>query len=99
MASPRPLLSTAIFCEQCQKNTRFLPIPFAIALTGVSRSTVYNWMERGRIHWLELPSGRRLICEHSLLRDPSNSMQIPLPPPKNSPKLSNTVQFCKLTRS
>jgi len=95
MASPRSLLSTGIFCEQCQKNTRFLPIPFALALTGVSRSTVYNWMKRAHIHWLELPSGRRLICEHSLFRRPPNSVQVPVPRSKNSPKLSNSVQFCK----
>ena len=48
------LLSAAFFCEQCQKETRFLPLPSARALTGVSRSTIYSWMERDQVHWFVL---------------------------------------------
>ena len=53
-------------CEQCNKQTRFLHISFVVQAIGVSRSTVYYWMEHAWIHWMELPSGRRLICEESL---------------------------------
>ncbi len=35
-------------------------------MIGVSRSTIYYWMDRGWIHWRLLPSGRRVICMSSL---------------------------------
>ena len=62
------LLSARFFCHHCQKETHFLPIQFAVALTGVSRSTMYYWMDRRWIHWRELPSRRRIICKESLSR-------------------------------
>jgi predicted DNA-binding transcriptional regulator AlpA len=55
-------------CESCQKEVRFLPLRNATVTAGVCRSTIYYWMERGWIHWRELPSGRRLICLDSLSR-------------------------------
>jgi predicted site-specific integrase-resolvase len=54
------------FCEHCQKVTNFIPIRNTILIAGVSRSTLYYWMEHGWIHWRELPSGRRVICQESL---------------------------------
>ena len=66
--SQRSLLSVIYFCEHCQKETRFVPIYYALALTGKSRPTLYYWMKRSWIHWLEQPSGRRLICEQALVR-------------------------------
>ena len=39
MAFSRPLLSSAFFCEHCQKETKFLPLHSAVAMAGVSRST------------------------------------------------------------
>jgi hypothetical protein len=38
-----------------------MPIRSTILIAGVSRSTVYYWMDRAWIHWRELPSGRRVI--------------------------------------
>lgn len=64
------LLGTHYFCEHCGKETRFIPINFALALTGKSRPTLYKWMKRCWIHWLEQPSGVRLICEEQLVRKP-----------------------------
>jgi hypothetical protein len=54
------------FCKVCNKETRFVPIHLTRKITGVSRSTVYYWMDHRWIHWLELPSGRRVICQESL---------------------------------
>jgi predicted site-specific integrase-resolvase len=54
------------FCDRCRKETKFLAIHAARQVTGVSRSTVYYWMEHAWIHWRELPSGRRVICQESL---------------------------------
>ncbi len=57
-----------LFCETCQKESNFLPIYVATKIAGVSRSTMYYWLERGWVHWRVLPSGRRVICEASLSR-------------------------------
>jgi predicted site-specific integrase-resolvase len=54
------------FCASCKKDVNFLPIGTAFRLAAISRSTLYNWMEHGWIHWSELPSGHRLICRESL---------------------------------
>jgi hypothetical protein len=70
MSRSRSLLGTIVFCEHCQKETRFMPIHFAIQEIGVSRTTLYYWMQRELVHWLELPSGRPLICQQSLLQRP-----------------------------
>jgi len=48
------------FCEHCKKDTKFLPIRNTIQIAGISRSTLYYWMERAWIHWRELPSNRRV---------------------------------------
>jgi hypothetical protein len=57
---------SCFFCEQCKKETHFIPIHRAIQIAGVSRSTVYYWIEKGWVHWTHLPSHRRVICEQSL---------------------------------
>jgi predicted DNA-binding transcriptional regulator AlpA len=64
----RSMLGAFFFCEHCQKETKFLPIPFAVLLADVSRSTIYRWMDREWIHWRELPNSRRLICLESLIQ-------------------------------
>ena len=84
------LLSTPHFCDHCKKETKFLPVCTAIALTGVSRSTIYYWMEHQWIHWRELPSGRRLICEASLSR----------PVHEDSPPSSHHIEkYSKIARN
>jgi transcriptional regulator GlxA family with amidase domain len=60
------LLSAAFFCEQCQKETKFLPIHFALQITRVSESTVFHWMKRGWVHWRPVAGGNRLVCQDSL---------------------------------
>jgi predicted DNA-binding transcriptional regulator AlpA len=89
------LLSARFFCDHCQKETHFLPIHFAVALTGVSRSTMYYWMDRRWVHWRELPSRRRIICKESLSHQgrPEASFQFET----IRPKVSDSVQSRKLT--
>jgi len=60
------LTCTLFFCDQCVKETKFLPIHFAVATTGASRSSIYRWMDRDFIHYQELPNGHRMICLDSL---------------------------------
>jgi len=76
-------------CEHCRKETTFLPIHTAIRIAGVSRSTVYYWMEHAWIHWRELPSGRRVICQESLSHQ-ARSLDADLCAPKKI--LSETVR-------
>ena len=57
---------SCFFCEHCKKETHFVPIHRAITIAGVSRSTIRYWMQKGWVHCLELPSGRRVICVESL---------------------------------
>jgi predicted DNA-binding transcriptional regulator AlpA len=54
------------FCDRCQKETKFLGISATRQAAGVSRSTMYYWMQHAWIHWRELPSSRRVICQESL---------------------------------
>jgi hypothetical protein len=68
---PRSLLAASFFCRHCHKKSKFVPVHFALVLAGVSRSTIYYWMEQGWVHWVELPSGRRVICKNSLHREPN----------------------------
>ncbi len=89
------LLSARFFCEHCQKETHFLPVHSAVALTGVSRSTMYYWMDRRWIHWRELPSRRRIICKESLSHPARPEVSIHLE--IISPKVSDSVQSRKLT--
>ena len=80
-----------LFCERCQRESNFLPIYAVMKVAGVSRSTIYYWLEHGWVHWLQLPSGRRVICQSSLSRTaspPSDLAPNPVPPKK----ASKTVQ-------
>ena len=56
-------------CGVCDARVFADRLQRAVQVVGVSRSTIYYWMERGWIHWREVPSGRRVICEASLSRD------------------------------
>jgi hypothetical protein len=90
MKLSRSLRSTALFCHHCQKHARFLPIHFAHVESDVSRATLYNWMDRGWIHWLERPNGRRMICEESLHFRVPNPLTIGFPQ-KIRPRVSRTA--------
>jgi hypothetical protein len=63
MASPA---CATFFCQDCRKLTNFLHIDPAANRVRVSRRTMYDWMDHEWVHWVKLPSGRRMICEESL---------------------------------
>ena len=76
------------FCEHCRKVTRFMPIHCASKEIGVSRTTMYTWMQRQQVHWLELPSGRAMICQESLMQrthTAANVIRIPKDRPRKAP--------------
>lgn len=90
----RSLISSAFFCQHCQKATSFVPIQFACALIGVSRSTLYRWMDRPWIHWMEKPNARRVICQESLSFHAPKASETLRFPQKTSLILSQTVSKC-----
>ena len=55
-----------LFCACCGSEKETIPIYTAMRLVDVSRSTIYNWMDKGWVHYARLPSGRRMICRDSL---------------------------------
>lgn len=59
---------SCFFCDHCKRETHFIQIQRAATIVGVNRSTIYYWLDRDWIHWRELPSGRRVICQESLSR-------------------------------
>lgn len=63
------------YCKRCEKETHFVPLHRVRSLTGVSRSTIYYWIDKEWVHWVELPSGRKLLCKESLHRQCSDSPQ------------------------
>jgi len=64
-----------LFCETCGREQRLISVHQAALLIGVSRATVYHWMKKGWIHWLHLPSNRRLICTQSLFHKPKSDLE------------------------
>ena len=68
MSFPLPLPTARFFCEECGKETRFLPMHVARSIAGVSRTTMYYWIQRDWVHCRILASGRRVVCQESLSR-------------------------------
>jgi predicted DNA-binding transcriptional regulator AlpA len=60
------LMGAPRFCKRCRKHRNFLSIDSAAKLTGCNRSSVYRWINKEWLHWLDLPSGHRLVCLQSL---------------------------------
>lgn len=46
----------------------YLSIAAAARVVGVSRRTVYNWLEAGKLAFVRLPSGMRRIRRADLVR-------------------------------
>lgn len=55
-----------LYCDECHTERDLLPIYRAVAIAGVSRSTIYYWIGKNWVHWKQLASGRRVICRASL---------------------------------
>jgi hypothetical protein len=86
MGLSRSPLST-VFCDGCKKDTRTVSMQSALDLSGVCKATLYNWMDRGWVHWMLLPNNRRVTCLNSLLRRPLAAT----PREKNFPDSSISV--------
>jgi hypothetical protein len=79
-----PTLPTArFFCEECGRETRFLPMHKARSIAGISRTTMYYWIQRDWVHSRELASGRRVVCQESLSRRSLKTDSEEVPPKRN----------------
>jgi predicted DNA-binding transcriptional regulator AlpA len=88
---------SVFYCEHCQRTTAFLTVQKVVELATISRSTVYYWMERDWIHWRELPSGRRVICQESLSHSSQRSKASEISTARIFPKLSDAIQRRKVS--
>jgi hypothetical protein len=69
----------------------------ARGVAGVSRTTMYYWIQRDWVHYRELASGRRVVCQESLSRRTPKSESDHVPPNGIRPKVPHAVQSGKLT--
>jgi len=53
-------------CERCGREVSMLPVALAASLAGVPERLIYQWLEAGKVHFLERPNGVVLICSESL---------------------------------
>lgn len=55
-------------CYRCGRETVHLSVARASEVAGVTRATMYNWINRGLVHTVVRPSGRKFVCTESLVR-------------------------------
>jgi hypothetical protein len=54
------------YCQHCGREVAMLPVAVAAVLAGVPERLVYQWVEAGKVHFLERPNSAILICPESL---------------------------------
>ncbi len=54
------------WCERCREQVQMITAEEAACLTGVSRRTIYRWVENETLHFDEMPEGELLVCVNSL---------------------------------
>ncbi|MGV8039971.1 MAG: helix-turn-helix transcriptional regulator [Thermoanaerobaculaceae bacterium] len=54
-------------CFRCGHETVHLSVARAADVAGVTRATMYNWINRGLVHCVVRPSGRKFVCTESLV--------------------------------
>ena len=56
-----------LFCHRCVRETEHVRIYVARKTAGVSRPTIYRWIETGDVHACRGPGGLRMVCRESLV--------------------------------
>lgn len=56
------------WCAPCAELREMLASDDAALIAQVKSSTIFQWVESGRIHATETPEGLLLICSQSLTR-------------------------------
>lgn len=55
-----------LWCQTCAEIARMITVDEAAMLAAVRSMTIYAWAEAHRLHFIETPDGRLLICSNSL---------------------------------
>jgi hypothetical protein len=76
------------FCVECGKLTDHLSVSGTAESIQVTRTTIYNWMRRRQVHWVLRPSGRKLICQESLVTPIPSRSQSAQPGGPQGPRLA-----------
>jgi hypothetical protein len=71
----------SIYCLECGTETEHFTISGSARHAQVTRTTIYNWLTRGRLHTVQRPSGRTLVCARSLVVYPENAVPAALGDP------------------
>ena len=66
---PLELLEVFMACYK-PTDRRSVSVKEAAALAGVSKRSIYNWMEEGKLEWYRNAGGNRRICSDTLARKP-----------------------------
>jgi excisionase family DNA binding protein len=56
----------SLACPQCRREIALIQIHQACKIVGVSRKTMYQWIDKGQVSAVRSASGRLLICFSSL---------------------------------
>lgn len=55
-----------VWCESCARDVPMISTERAAIIARQNTRTIYRWVEAGRLHFTEKPSGQLLICLNSL---------------------------------
>jgi hypothetical protein len=64
---PRSNNAKRLWCADCGEQVTRIGSEEAAAIAGVISRTIYRWVEAGRMHFKEVPSGALRICFNSLM--------------------------------
>jgi len=67
MESPK-IIGKQILCPFCKEHTRLLKVADAAGFLGVSRRTIYYYIEEGKVYTVKTPGGRYRVCAGCLLK-------------------------------
>jgi excisionase family DNA binding protein len=54
------------WCADCAQPVTMVTAEEAAAVAGVTRRTIYRWVEAEKIHFTETPDGALLVCLNSI---------------------------------
>ena len=72
---PAGLPKPSGMCPRCQRGINLVTINSACASVGVTRKTMYHWIEKGIVRTIRTSAGRQLICFSTLFVPNEERMQ------------------------
>jgi excisionase family DNA binding protein len=69
MSTSPSVFGSRVLCPSCGCHAQLLSVTRAAQLAGVSRRTVYNYVEEGSVYALRLAGKTLRVCAACLLQD------------------------------